>query len=728
MIVHWPRETGDNAIVPARDRLDYAGAYKHICSNSRRRVLGENASSDTPAVPTALGGAAVLILATPHVDSLAALRILTQLLAQDEVPFRIAPVNGYRSLQHVLAQDVHDHLELHTLIFINLGSLLPLPETVPLPPHCTLHVIDSHRPWNLSNLFATSGINDHIWVWDDGDIEHRLGKEREAYEILEFDFESDSEESEDEDEEEDEFGKRKRTHSPPRETKRARLDPSQRQSYRAILAKYYAKGIWTGMSTAQMMYMLAVSLGRSDRDSLWLAILGLTSQYVSNAIHATTYDGYAAALASDVVAMNAVHDQTDTQTSLRGINVHGADDSSIRVLPEELRFTLYRHWSLEMSMYHTSYVAAKLGIWREKGIHKLRGLLAKMGLSLANCRQTYEHMELDLRQSLVQRMESIAPEYGLVDLSFRSFMRAYGFRSMPISASDAVEGISALLQAAHGVRIEIDGVHIVRSESSTKSGAQSFLDASVSYGGRTLWALSDDGVHLPTCLPTESTEGDASVEENEEEENEEENATSAVWIKSFFEAYRAMDVHKPQNVSLLQASLKLAKSLHQAIVSQGVSIIIKQSIKTLRSFRLCILQDGANLHLFVHPDTLTRLGFWLIDALRDIVSEQHVRRMEEKRERRRSKGDTDDSDLSSSIVSLPFVLAALDAPRDVFTVVGIVGAPDYGDVLKNRFGLAFQDAAQISGARMRNDRFESSVLEVRRSDLMPFVEALHLKA
>lgn len=381
-----------------------------------------------------------------------------------------------------------------------------------------------------------------------------------------------------------------------------------------------------------------------------------------------------------------------------------------------------------MSMYHTSYVAAKLGIWREKGIHKLRGLLAKMGLSLANCRQTYEHMELDLRQSLVQRMESIAPEYGLVDLSFRSFMRAYGFRSMPISASDAVEGISALLQAAHGVRIEIDGVHIVRSESSTKSGAQSFLDASVSYGGRTLWALSDDGVHLPTCLPTESTEGDASIEENEEEENEEENATSAVWIKSFFEAYRAMDVHKPQNVSLLQASLKLAKSLHQAIVSQGVSIIIKQSIKTLRSFRLCILQDGANLHLFVHPDTLTRLGFWLIDALRDIVSEQHVRRMEEKRERRRSKGDTDDSDLSSSIVSLPFVLAALDAPRDVFTVVGIVGAPDYGDVLKNRFGLAFQDAAQISGARMRNDRFESSVLEVRRSDLMPFVEALHLKA
>ena len=74
------------------------------------------------------------------------------------------------------------------------------------------------------------------------------------------------------------------------------------------------------------------------------------------------------------------------------------------------------------------------------------------------------------------------------------------------------------------------------------------------------------------------------------------------------------------------------------------------------------------------------------------------------------------------------MLAALDAPRDMFVVVGIVGAPDFGDVSKNRFGLAFQEASTSTGARMRNDRFESSVLEVHRDDLMEFVEALHLNA
>lgn len=30
-------------------------------------------------------------------------------------------------------------------------------------------------------------------------------------------------------------------------------------------------------------------------------------------------------------------------------------------------------------MYHSGYVASKMGIWREKGKGKLQGMLAKMG-------------------------------------------------------------------------------------------------------------------------------------------------------------------------------------------------------------------------------------------------------------------------------------------------------------------------------------------------------------
>ncbi|WFC98739.1 DNA replication initiation factor cdc45 [Malassezia yamatoensis] len=739
VVVCRPRETGDTRML-APDTLGYAEAYQRILSIARKRVLGEAGTE-------AIGGAAVLVVTTPEVDSLAAARVLTRLLADDQIAFRIAPVNGYRSLHEVLSSDVEGRTELHTLIFLNLGSLMPLPTLIPIPPNCVLHVFDSHRPWNLSNLFATSHINDQIFVWDDGEIEERLVREREAYEMLEFDIDSDLEDesasesesesntdleeeglsdeprSSDDTPADQQHRKRTRAQADDSPQKRSRhLDSDQRQVYRAILAKYYSRGSWTGMSIAQMMYLLAVALGRSDRDSLWYAIIGLTSQFVNNAIHTATYEGYAAALASDVVALNPTEERPLQIRGLQDVNRYGADDQAIRVNPEELRFILYRHWSLETSMYHTSYVAAKLGIWREQGISKLRGLLAKMGLSLANCRQTYEHMDIDLKNSLVHRMESIAPEYGLTDLVFQSFTRSFGFRSMPMNASDTVEGVAALLQAAHGVRVEVEGVQVLSANpsSSTRASDTAPDRGTATYGARHLWSLDHFGMHVGA----RGLDVDASSTSWDQDENK----PNAMWVQNFFEAYRALDTGKVSSIELLQRSLQLAKALHQAIVAQGVGIIVKQSIKTLKSFRFTVLQEGPQLNLFVHPDTLTRLGYWLIDALRDIVTEQNQRRAFHKRDKQRNGSHSSGENTQTpSPTSLPYVLAALDKSRDCYTVVGLVGASDYGDIGRNRFGLAFQEAAASSGARMRNDRFETSVLEVKRDDLLAFIETLHLQ-
>lgn len=284
-----------------------------------------------------------------------------------------------------------------------------------LPPLCTIHLIDSHRPYNLDNLFATSELVEKICVWDDGEIEERLGKEAKAYAELEFyddeGSDSDSEvESEtdvsEEEEGEDEEGrgrpKRKRAEDgeddgagsetgsvarasqrPRIRRKRARsrrIDPDVAANYQAVLNRYYNRGTYTSMSVASIMFMLAEKLGRSDNETLWLAILGLTSQYLSSAIAHGHYDELSSALATDVVAMNKAPSNVSVSQAdkLLGKPVN-ADDGRIRVIPQELRFSLYRHWSLENSMYHSSYVAGKLGIWRELGLSKLRGLMAKMG-------------------------------------------------------------------------------------------------------------------------------------------------------------------------------------------------------------------------------------------------------------------------------------------------------------------------------------------------------------
>nr|CDI55711.1 TSD2 protein, required for DNA replication [Melanopsichium pennsylvanicum 4] len=513
---------------------DYASAYSRIRSSAR---------SSPPGVSS------VLILSSPDVDSVCATRILTSLFLQDDISHRIVPVQGYRSLLSTLATvfppltPMHQetstptfNTDVRSVIFINLGAVLSLPTTFNIPPNSTIHVIDSHRPWNLDNLFATSHANDRVWCWDDGEVHSKLcrqGGERDAFERLEFDVDSDSEDeehdsdsdsdsgSDDSDSQDSQDGggaKRKRTSKSPIPNKRrqrdatsdtTRLTNAERHRYRTVLTRYYNRGESFGMSVSSMLYLLCESLGRADRESLWLAIVGLTSLYLNNSIDFETYEIYSSAYASEVTAIeprssikstqawsldllskDKQNSETTTTTTTadgggassraqdralrngisQNIKSEDADDESIRIVPSELCFTLYRHWSLETAMYHTAYVAAKLGVWRERGLSKLRGLMAKMGFSLTAVRQNYTHMPLDLRKTLVNKLEAIAPEYGLTELTYKGFERCFGFRTAALGAADVVEGLSALLVAAHGVKIEVETPGMAFASASSGEG------------------------------------------------------------------------------------------------------------------------------------------------------------------------------------------------------------------------------------------------------------------
>ncbi|KDN35080.1 CDC45-like protein, partial [Tilletiaria anomala UBC 951] len=127
-----------------------------------------------------------------------------------------------------------------------------------------------------------------------------------------------------------------------------------------------------------------------------------------------------------------------------------------------------------------------------------------------------------------------------------------------------------------------------------------------------------------------------------------------------------------------------------------------------------VLKDGPDLALFAHPAMLTRLATWLTDALRDSIDA--------------SAETLSLPQAGDAPLSMPFVVAALDASAHTYLVVGVSGATDFGDVRRNRFGLAFQEAAQKSGARTEHDRFETTVVEVAAPHLSNFIEALHVRA
>lgn len=65
-------------------------------------------------------------------------------------------------------------------------------------------------------------------------------------------------------------------------------------------------------------------------------------------------------------------------------------------------------------------------------------------------------MDMDLKKTLPGKLEAIAPEYGLIELAYPSFTRTYGFQLASLSAADAVEGLASLLEAAVGVRLEVE--------------------------------------------------------------------------------------------------------------------------------------------------------------------------------------------------------------------------------------------------------------------------------
>lgn len=106
-----------------------------------------------------------------------------------------------------------------------------------------------------------------------------------------------------------------------------------------------------------------------------LAIVGLTSQFSSTVIDRERYESFAVIFADEVTRLNV-----EAPLPLQGITreVRGPTDRSIRV-SQELRFMLFRHWNLFDAMFHSSYVAGKLLLWKERGRRNLQGLLAKMG-------------------------------------------------------------------------------------------------------------------------------------------------------------------------------------------------------------------------------------------------------------------------------------------------------------------------------------------------------------
>ncbi|KAL6923530.1 hypothetical protein ACHAPO_001693 [Fusarium lateritium] len=537
-----------------------------------------------------------------------------------------------------------------------------------------------------------------------------------------------------------------------------------RKKNETILNQYYEFGSSFSEPLSSMMYSLASELGREDNDLLWLTIVGVTSMEIygrssagvaapvrqSDKSRPTGWLGIRGTrirqlLRDEVRRLNPPEISNGRvaveNTGVIPTTARNPEDTGIRLSPEP-KFLLIRHWSLYDSMLHSPYLFSRLKTWSETGIKRLHKLLAKMGVSLVQCKQNYTHMDMMLKRELRAKLLKYGSLYNLDEM-------------VPSVDTDGKDRAGAK-----------DGWGFVRSW-----GFRATLSAQDV--GVVVGALLEVGKHAQTDDPAAARQDAREIEEEVELA-----AQGQEWIDRFWGAYDALE-----DIDALKAGLPTAQFLHRAIYRTGTSLINKKQIKHLRAFRMCVVKEGPDVALFTHPAALTKLSLWVGEALaeqereahgklshggrgtplvvaglnekrgvyvvvgtgggggpdttlldreaakkRKIEREAKLKKKEEsrlakqkvredKRAARRDAGDDDeleteseDSDSSDSDVS--------DDDEDVEHEKG------YG---LNKFGIAFQEVVSETKTRVRRDGFEHCVVEVKKEDLSGFLESLSMK-
>ncbi|KAJ5983237.1 hypothetical protein N7481_005336 [Penicillium waksmanii] len=545
-----------------------------------------------------------------------------------------------------------------------------------------------------------------------------------------------------------------------------------KRKHDAKLQSYYSSGTSYSEPISSLVYSLASELGREDNDLLWLGIVGISSLELSGrtmtgvGISNSSEEGGSAGWGGQrgehlrQIFRDEVHrlnppDPLERDRDIRGeINgvipttARSPTDTSIRLSPEP-RFLLVRHWSLYESMLHSPYLAPRLHVWTENGRKRLHKLLAKMGISLTQCHQYYTHMDMELKRVLRGRLLKYAPMYGLDGLvpaeptghaSSREgwgFVRCWGWKAC-LSATDVGVIIGAMLEVGpHETSASWDAKRLPRARGSNDD---------VENGGGT--GESD----LASLLPR------------------------------FWSAYDALSLTS-ESPTLLMEALPLAQHLHRAILRTGTSLLSKHQIRHLRAFRIAVVKDGPDVKLFTNPGALTKLALWIAEAIRvqerekgdsikigrkraagtplvlagldedrdlyvvvgtggggGVIDYAAMSKRREERGKKKEARDKKQQERSSRRAQRAAERAeredddeAEDEESDESESSSESESEDEDPgtkkhLLRNRFGIAFQEVVQETNARVRIDSFDHCVVEVQKDDLGGFLEALSFRS
>ncbi|XP_006614204.1 cell division control protein 45 homolog [Apis laboriosa] len=366
-----------------------------------------------------------LLLVNFDVDAICACRILQQLLKNDNMIYTLVPVQGIQDMVHAFEENCED---IKNVIFINCGGTLDLVDLLQPVESVIFYVLDSHRPYDLCNVYS----EDQVRI---------LGKIDEDDEIPEYndifkDDSSDESETNEELDNDESQRKRRRLNEEDIIKRAGRREWSEK---RATILFNYTQYSYYGKSSAMLMYEMAWSMSKDNLDMIWWAIVGCTERTILDKIESRLSileEGFLQAHVSRLSHKQGTEDDKPQQQSAVKITYD-----------KDLLLVLYRHWTVEASLRHTVPTAVSLRLWSLRGEQRLKELLAEMGLPLAQSKQRFSAMDLALRQELRQMVEKLAGKYKLDTVIGTSFTLQYGYK-FKYCASDIVYAMLALMESS----------------------------------------------------------------------------------------------------------------------------------------------------------------------------------------------------------------------------------------------------------------------------------------
>ncbi|CCK71280.1 DNA replication initiation factor CDC45 KNAG_0G02220 [Huiozyma naganishii CBS 8797] len=614
----------------------------------------------------------VIFVSCLNIDALCATKMLSNIFKKQLVQTQIMPVFGYSELK--LHYDKLDET-INSVILVGFGGFIDLETFLDIDSDQLLideekhlysrdiYVFDGHRPWNLDNLFGS----DIVHCLDDGTVEENLQEEKNAYlKLLQIENEREQDDD-DEDLSDSSDGEDDEEGGAQTDRDDGQDDEDSEDEFMNNNNKRQKNDEDTEPSRKMLIKQRKKEMHECEKVLETYYTQGTT---IVNSISSQVYS-----LLSGIGETNLQNlwltilgvTSLDTMyTSVYSRLSPILQDEVKRLSPKNGQLALRTPDSFHIDLQPDYYLFLLRHTSLYDGFYYSNYVNAKLSIWNENGKKRLHKMFARMGIPLITAQESYLYMDNSIKrelkLIFDKNLNRYGLQDIVKDGFIKTFGYRGVISASEMVEA--------------------------------LTALLEVGTHL-------------SVDErgnifHENTDKTDHISVKSRWVSNFWLSFDALDEHK---TDVLKCGLRHATLLQKAIFNTGVAILEKRLIKHLRIYRLCVLQDGPDIALYQNPLTLLRLGNWLIECCSEAEDKQ----------------------------LLPMVLASINEATDTYLVAGL--SPRYPRGLDtihtkapilNNFSMAFQQITKQTGAHVKIDNFESSIIEIRREDLSPFLEKLTL--